>query len=175
MKKILVLGLLFVSALSYGQIVYKSQFEVACERMGEVYSVKSQDIGVFSLKNYMIKVKCTCTLNTFESADTNERIQGFSLQIGTGALARTISLNCSEIDDMIRAINKITANGDLKYIARTANLRLRGTQENGVEGMIALDLPADGSTPGDFQFFTGYFIASDELIKLLEGVKAVAD
>ena len=76
---------------------------------------------------------------------------------------------------MIDAVNRIKSNTALRYIARTANLRLRGSTDKMFDGMIALDLPAEGSTPGDFKFGTRCYISPEELLKLLEGVKAIAD
>ena len=177
MKKMIFLGMLLFAATSYGQsIVYKSDFEKATERMGVVYSTTTKDVGEFPIKN-VIKMcgHLKCSLNTFECANTDERVQSFSLQFGSGLTLTTIYLNCTEIDDMIDAVNRIKNNAALRYIARTANLRLRGSTDKMFDGMIALDLPAEGSSPGDFSFGPRCFINPDELLKLLESVKAIAD
>ena len=82
MKRIFLLGLLFFAATSYGQIVYKSDFEKATERMGVVYSITSQDVGEFAVRYAnRTNVKAKCVLNTFECADTHERVKDFSIQI----------------------------------------------------------------------------------------------
>lgn len=177
MKRVILIGLLFIAATSYGQnIVYKSDYEKAIERMGTVYSVSSQDVGEYSIRNQAkTSAKAKCTLNTFECADSNQRIQDFVLQVGSGMFAREVHLNTREIDALIAAANKIKANGKLRYITETANLRLRGSFEKGVENKIALDFTAEGSSPGDFVFVTWGYIAHDELIKLLEQTKEMAD
>ena len=177
MKKILLLGMLLFAATSYGQsIVYKSDYERATERMGVIYSTTNQVVGEWTIKSpFKVNINLKCILNTFECAETNERVQGFSLEIGQGLTTPTVYLNCTEVDDMINAVNLIQKDARLRYIARTANLRLKGSFDKGFENKIAIDMPADGSSTGDFKFYTRCFISPEELIKLFEGVKAIAD
>lgn len=177
MKRLILFGMLFIATSSFGQIVYKTDYEKATELMGVIYSVSTQDIGEFSYKNTVRGTigKIKSTLYTFESADTDERVQAFSISFGVGILSRTVLLNCREVDAILNAVNKIIENNRLRYITETANLRIRGSNEKGFENTIAIDLTGDDSLPGDFEFVTQGYISPEEMIKLLESVKALAD
>lgn len=171
MKRVLILGLLLLSVHSYGQIVYKTDYEKATERMGVVYSINSQDVGELPYLSYQTnKAKATYRLDTFEDVNTKERVQGITIQFGKGLGAFSLGLNCSEIDDLIRAVKMIKDNHNLRYITKTANLRLKWGST-----MMEMARPTDGSVPGDFQFSVFGYVNPDDMIKMLEDIKAVAD
>lgn len=180
MKRFLVLALLFVAASTHAQIVYKTDFEVATESMGIVYSITTQDVGECLFK-YSTNTKgsstAKCILNTFETAETGDRVQGFSILFGTSSFIKTANLNCSEIDDLIKAITLIKGDSSLRYISKTANLQIRGndSKEKAVDGMIIIDTPTERSSPGDFDFAIYGYINPDDFIKLLQKVKETAD
>ena len=175
MRHVWLLVCLFLSSTTYGQIVYKSDFERAIERMGTVYSVTQQIVGEFSFQSIaMSNTKMTCVLETFECADTGERVQGVSVQFGANVLTCVIvQLNCSEIDNLIAAANQIKDNPSLRYVSKTANLRLFGYEKN--PQYIRIDVPAEGSRPGDFAFKIQGFVRPEEFVKMLQAVKSMAD
>ena len=177
MKKIFFLGLLFIAFSSFGQVVYKTDYEVASERMGVVYSVSQQDIGEFLFKNHnKNSTKAAFRLDTYEDAKTKERVQQVHLQFGEGLNAIVVNLNCSEIDDLITAVEMIKENSELRYVAQTANFRLRGnpTPEKSVDGLILLDTAAEDSTPDDLRFTLIGYVRPDVFLKMLKSVQAAA-
>lgn len=177
MKKIVFLGLLFLAVSAYGQVVYKTDYEVASERMGVVYSVSQQDIGEFLFKNHnKNSAKAAFRLDTYEDAKTKERVQQVHLQFGEGLNATMVNLNCSEIDDLITAVEMIEDNSELRYIAQTANFRLRGnpSPEKSLNGLILLEISAEDSIPGDLRFSLLGYVRPDIFIKMLKSVQAAA-
>ena len=70
----------------------------------------------------------------------------------------------------------IKDNSALRYIAQTANFRLRGnpTPEKSVDGLILLDTAAEDSTPDDLRFSLIGYVRPDVFIKMLKSVQAAA-
>lgn len=175
MKHVWLLVCLFLSSATYGQVVYKSDFERAIERMGTVYSVTQQTVGEFPFRSTTFNnTKMICVLETFECADTGERIQGVSVQLGTNLLTFVIvQLNCNEIDSLIAAANQIKDNPSLRYISKTGNLRLFGYEKN--PQYFRIDVPTEASRPGDFAFKIQGYARPDEFVKMLQAAKSMAD
>lgn len=159
-----------MATTSFAQVVYKTEYEKAIDRIGVVYSISSQDVGEFTVFNNVGR----CTINTFECTDSNERIQDFTLLFGTGVIPSTVHLNISEIDTFIDVINRIKEDDSLRYVSKTANMLLRGGNKR-LTTNISLCLPADDSSPSNPSFLGAFNIPPDELIRILEKVKEMAD
>lgn len=134
--------------------------------MGVVYSTSSEDIGELTCVISSMTVKAQFRLDTFNNADTNEIVQRIYIQFGKGLNRQDIELNYSEIQDLKRAILMIQNNNKLRYIAKTANMRLKwGTS------MLEIDAVAEGSVPGDFRFTAIAYVEPEKFIQMLETIE----
>ena len=176
MKKIvlIVIVVLLSSVSLKGQIVWKTNYEKACNITGVIYSLNNKEIGSIPVihSNGGKQFEMHFVLDTYIANDTGEKIQSFTTYFDYGKMLgkeKQFSLDCSSIDELVSVISRLLNDKTLMYITKLANLKISGSER---DNCIRLSIPLSSSTPENLSFATwGYDVDGEAFIKMLSLIK----